>query len=108
MNTDTSVKFERPSLGRRIKKYFTSHTVFTHIVAAILLIWALSLLFMIVWGLMVSVTEFRGENGYANNKRSIFPKDFNFGNYIDAFRKVNAELPNGCLLYTSPSPRDCS
>ena len=95
MNTDTSVKFERPSLGRRIKKYFTSHTVFTHIVAAILLIWALSLLFMIVWGLMVSVTEFRGENGYANNKRSIFPKDFNFGNYIDAFRKVNAELPNG-------------
>lgn len=63
--------------------------------AAILLIWALSLLFMIVWGLMVSVTEFRGENGYANNKRSIFPKDFNFGNYIDAFRKVNAELPNG-------------
>lgn len=63
--------------------------------AAILLVWALSLLFMIVWGLMVSVTEFRGENGYANNKRSIFPKDFNFGNYIDAFRKVNAELPNG-------------
>lgn len=95
MNTDTSVKFERPSLGRRIKKYFTSHTIFTHVVAAILLVWALSLLFMIVWGLMVSVTEFRGENGYANNKRSIFPKDFNFGNYIDAFRKVNAELPNG-------------
>ena len=63
--------------------------------AAILLIWALSLLFMIVWGLMVSVTEFRGENGYANNKRSIFPKDFNFGNYIDAFRKVTAEPPNG-------------
>lgn len=94
MNTDTPV-FRRPSLGRRIKKYFTSHTVFTHIVAAILLIWALSLLFMIFWGLMVSVTEFRGENGYANNKRAIFPKDFNFGNYADAFRKVKAELPNG-------------
>ena len=74
MNTDTSVKFERPSLGRRIKKYFTSHTVFTHIVAAILLIWALSLLFMIVWGLMVSVTEFRGETVMPTTNVLFFPR----------------------------------
>lgn len=69
--------------------------MFTHIVAAILLLWALSLLFMIVWGLLVSVTKYTGELGYANNKRSVFPKAFDFSNYANAFRLVHAELPNG-------------
>ena len=97
MNTKVSadIRYKPLPLRRRIKKYFTAHTVFTHIAATILLLWALSLLFMIVWGLLVSVTKYTGELGYANNKRAIWPKAFDFGNYAEAFRLVHAELPNG-------------
>ena len=80
---------------RRIGRYFTSHTVLFHIFAAVLVLWALSLMFMLVWGLLVSVTEYRGELGFANNKARILPLQLNFGNYASAFTAIRVDTNYG-------------
>ncbi len=87
--------YKKASLGTRIKRYIFGHSVFFHIVTAFLWIWAASLIFMLVWGFLVSVTPYRGLDGYANNKGLIFPKAFAFENYKEAFGVVKADRSTG-------------
>lgn len=68
-----------------MKAYFRKHTVLFHIFAAILWIWGLSLLFVILWGILISL---HGEMEYILNPRTIFPKKFRFSNYAVAIRTL--------------------
>lgn len=67
--------------------------------ALILFLWAASLLFMLIWGFLVSVTEYTGPLGYANNRSVIFPRDFNWGNYVDAFSVIRVETNNNSVTF---------
>ena len=94
-------KVLRPStrtVWERICAYFRSHGVVFHICAFILTVWGLLLMFMIVWGLLVSVTPYRGIDGYANNKANIIPKAWDFSNYLNSFKLIKAETPYGKML----------
>lgn len=93
-NVNTSA-MSNNSLLRRIKRYFMGHSIFFHIVSVILWVWTLSLIFMLIWGFLVSVTPYTGLDGYANNKGRIFPKAFDFSNYLQAFSVLKAERPTG-------------
>lgn len=80
--------------GRKVKKYFTSHSVFFHIASFVLLIWACSLLVVIIWGLLVSFTPYRGELGYANNKDRFIPLAWE-NNWASVFSIIKVDTPLG-------------
>lgn len=85
------------NLARRVGRYFQSHSILFHFFAAVLMLWAVSLMFMLVWGFLVSVTEYRGELGFANNKARIIPLEFNFGNYVSAFSAIRVDTNYGSV-----------
>ena len=79
---------------RRTKRYFASHSIFFHIASLILLLWACSLLVMLLWGIMVSCTPYRGELGYANNKAQFFPLAWK-NNWAEVFDIIKVDTPLG-------------
>ncbi len=91
----------RPSsktVWQKIASYFRSHGIVFHICAFILFIWAALLVFMLVWGFLVSITPYRGLDGYANNKTSIIPKAIDFSYYPESFKLIKAETPYGKMV----------
>lgn len=79
---------------RKIKRYFTSHSIFFHIASFIMLIWACSLLLVLIWGVLVSFTPYRGELGYANNKDRFIPLAWE-NNWITVFDIIKVDTPLG-------------
>lgn len=71
---------------KSFKKYMREHGPVFHICATILWIWALSLLFVLFLGLMITLTEGRQYELYPNR---IFPEKLYFKNYAKAFRHIN-------------------
>ena len=98
MKDSKTLRPSNKNLWQRIAAYFRSHGIVFHICAFILLVWSISLVFMLVWGLLVSITPFRGVDGYANNKRSIIPKALDFSYYPESFKLIKAETPYGKVV----------
>ena len=82
------------SLGRKVKKYFTSHSPFFHVASFVLLLWAISLLVVLLWGVLVSFTPYRGEWGYANNKDRFIPLAWE-NNWASVFDIIKVDTPMG-------------
>ena len=62
-----------------------------NIAAAIVFLWALSLLVVIIWGINISLTE--GVEFYLDPNR-FFPKEWYFGNYEKAFSTIGYQFFN--------------
>ena len=88
----------KKSIWERIQKYFNSHGIVFHVFALIFFLWAASLIFMLIWGFLVSITPYRGVDGYANNKTRIIPLVYDFSNYIESFKLIKAETPHGKMV----------
>ncbi len=68
----------------KLKEY---HSIFFHLASVVLWLWALSLLAVIFWAIMISLTDGRD---YALNPRLLFPENgFKFSNYAYAVTNLS-------------------
>jgi len=82
------LKKKAPCIKRAAKasgRYFRGHTVFFHLVSALLIVWAFSLAAVVLWGLMISLTN--GKE-YELNPTQLFPSHFEWGNYWTAITTI--------------------
>lgn len=75
----------RKSILKKIRCYFCHHNIMFHVFATILILWALSLFFVIFWGILISLTD---GTYFELNPKTFFPPSFEFENYKLALETI--------------------
>lgn len=86
MNKDRTIisKFLHP-----ITTYLRKHSILFHVFGVILWLWTLSLIFMMLWGLSVSLMD---GFEYSLNPEAIIPEKLFFKNYKQAFNAIEYRI----------------